>query len=257
MLTLALLQTELHWENPEANREHFSEQLSQLPLSVDLVVLPEMFTTGFSMSPARLAEPMEGPTMAWMAERAAKLDAALTGSIIIEEEGKYYNRLVWMRPDGTFDTYDKRHLFGLAGEDRAYTPGQRILHITWRGWRICPMICYDLRFPVWCRNADQYDLLLFTANWPERRIAHWNTLLRARAIENQCYVAALNRVGFDGNQVWHSGDSAIIAPSGETLEHMGNGIAGNLIASLRNADLLEFRQKLPFLADRDEFELHF
>jgi omega-amidase len=255
MLTLALLQTELHWENPGANRDFFAQKLSGLPQSVDLAVLPEMFTTGFSMSPDRLAERMDGPTMVWMAEQASRTNAVLVGTLMVEENGRYYNRLIWMRPNGTYDHYDKRHLFGMAGEDRVYTAGRRQLHVELKGWRVCPLICYDLRFPVWCRNTEDYDLLLFTANWPERRIAHWNALLRARAIENQCFVAAVNRVGQDGNQIRYSGDSALIGPTGETIEHLGEGLPGTIVSTIRLSELSETRLKLPFLADRDDFRI--
>ncbi len=255
MLTLALLQTDLHWESQEANRDFFAQKLSELPKSVDLAVLPEMFTTGFSMAPQRLAEKMDGPTVQWMADQASALDAVVTGTLMIEEGGRFFNRLIWMRPNGTYDHYDKRHLFGMAGEDRVYTPGRRQLYVEMMGWRVCPLICYDLRFPVWCRNAEDYDLLLFTANWPERRIAHWNALLRARAIENQCFVAAVNRVGTDGTGLRYSGDSAVIGPTGETIEHLGEGLPGTILSTIRLSDLSETRQKLPFLADRDGFKI--
>ena len=173
-MRITLVQSALHWENPEANRTMFAAKLAPLAGATDLVVLPEMFTTGFSMNAAKLAEDMQGPTLRWMREQAAGLGAALCGSFICSDAGKYYNRLVWMYPDGRMATYDKRHLFGLAGEHETYTAGAERLRVEWLGWRICPLICYDLRFPVWSRNrAEQpYDLLVYIANWPSRRAHH-------------------------------------------------------------------------------------
>ena len=192
-LKIALVQTSLVWENHSANLELMDKHLAKI-IAADVIVLPEMFTTGFSMDPARLAEKMDGKTMQWFAQKAKEKNAVITGSFIAEESGKYFNRLIWMRADGSFETYDKRHLFSMAGENIQYTEGniKRILEV--KGWKVCPLICYDLRFPVWSRNVqNEYDVLLYTANWPQKRIAAWDVLLQARAIENMSYPIALGR----------------------------------------------------------------
>lgn len=254
-LRITLVQTALHWENAAANRKHFDELLLEVkPGSTDLVVLPEMFTTGFSMQPDVLAEKMDGPTMVWMLQKAVELRAVITGSLIIQSHGHYYNRLIWMRPDGTYETYDKRHLFSLAGEEKYYTAGQKRLIVALHGWRVCPLVCYDLRFPVWSRNRKDYDLLLYVANWPQRRSYAWKQLLIARAIENQSYVAAVNRVGNDGNQVAHSGDSGIIDPLGEVLFTQSHEPIIKTI-TLSHTHLTEVRDKFRFLDDGDEFDV--
>lgn len=255
-LRITLVQSELHWEDPEANRRAFSGRLAHLSGQTDLVVLPEMFSTGFSMRAAELAEPPEGPTMQWMLARAKELNAVIAGSLIVAERGSYYNRLVWMLPDGNYHTYDKRHLFTLAGEDRHYTRGNSHLLLTYRGWKILPLICYDLRFPVWARNTQNYDLLLFVANWPERRVAAWNTLLAARAIENQCYVAGVNRVGEDGNGVYHCGDSALYDYAGRQLYRCTHQ-EDIFTAHLQLEPQRTFREKLAFLQDRDQFRIQY
>ncbi len=255
-LRITLVQTALHWEKAAENRKHFDELLLGLkPGSTDLVVLPEMFSTGFSMQPYVLAETMEGPTVIWMLQKAVELRAVITGSIIINDKGHYYNRLIWMRPDGTHATYDKRHLFSLAGEEKYYTAGKDRLIVELNGWRICPLVCYDLRFPVWSRNRKEYNLLLYVANWPERRSYAWKQLLIARAIENQSYVAAVNRIGNDGNQVSHSGDSAIIDPLGEVTFTQAHEPFIQTF-TLSHAHLTEVRDKFRFLDDGDEFEVH-
>ena len=253
-LRITLVQSKLHWEDPEANRRAFSGRLAHLSGQTDLVVLPEMFSTGFSMQAAELAEPLEGPTMQWMLARAKELNAVVTGSLIVEARRSYYNKLVWMPPDGTYRTYDKRHLFTLAGEDRYYSPGSRHLLVSCRGWTILPLICYDLRFPVWARNIQDYDLLLFVANWPERRITAWSTLLAARAIENQCYVAGVNRTGADGNGVYHSGDSALYDYAGRQLYRCTHQ-EDLFTAHLQLEPQRHFREKLAFLQDRDQFRI--
>lgn len=254
-LTVTLLQTSLHWQDSMANRMMFSDKIAAIGDSTDLIILPEMFTTGFSMDASTWAEDMDGPTLQWMAEEAQKVDAVITGSLIIQEDGHYYNRLIWMRPDGTYAYYDKRHLFAMAGEDEQYSPGSGRLIVTLGGWRICPMICYDLRFPIWSRNDDSYDLLIYIANWPDRRSYDWNTLLRARAIENQSYVAAVNRVGTDANGHRYIGDSCIIDPGWhQTLLHMKDTDA-TLSATLSYDHLEVVRTKLPFWKDADRFEL--
>ncbi|EJF11524.1 amidohydrolase [Pontibacter sp. BAB1700] len=214
-LRVTIIQTSLHWQDAAANRSMFSEKLALVAPDTDLVVLPEMFTTGFSMDASGLAEETEGPTLEWMKEEAAKHEAVLTGSVIVREGEQYFNRLYWVRPDGTYEHYNKRHLFRMAKEHHTYTPGQEKLLVELRGWKICPLVCYDLRFPVWSRNVgSEYDLLLYVANWPKPRANAWSILLQARAIENLSYVVGVNRVGTDGNGHPYSGDSAIIHPKG-------------------------------------------
>ncbi|MFT6807573.1 MAG: omega-amidase [Saprospiraceae bacterium] len=254
-LTITLIQSTLHWQDPEANRKMFGEKIKNGDEPKDLVILPEMFTTGFTMNAREWAETMEGPTLRWMKRVAEETDAVITGSLIISEDGNYYNRLIWMRPDGTFDTYDKRHLFAMAGEHEHYAPGTERLIVTLHGWKICPLICYDLRFPVWARNDDAYDLLIYMANWPDRRSYDWNTLLRARAIENQTFVAAVNRVGTDGNEHAYAGDSCVIDPGWEkTIHHMEDKDAvATVVLSYKH--LQDVRGKLPFLKDADKFSV--
>ncbi|MBD2724596.1 MULTISPECIES: amidohydrolase [Hymenobacter] len=255
-LTVSFLQTELHWQDAAANRATLDLALARLDGPTDLVVLPEMFTTGFSMEAATLAEPMDGPTVAWMRAHAARLDAVLTGSVIIEEGGAYYNRLLWVRPDGRLSYYNKRHLFTLAGEQHTYTPGRERLVEEWRGWRICPLVCYDLRFPVWSRNQphEPYDLLLYVANWPAVRRTAWRTLLRARAIENVACALGVNRIGHDGLGHAYSGDSALIDAKGGYLVE-AHDQTGTFTHTLKKAELDDFRAKFTALNDGDAFEL--
>ncbi|MFT4061989.1 MAG: amidohydrolase [Edaphocola sp.] len=259
-LTISLVQSELAWEDKQANLQHFDSLLATVPQGAHVVVLPEMFTTGFSMNPAAFAEQMNGETLQWVAAKARLYKKIITGSLIIEEAGKYYNRLVWMQPDGHCFHYDKRHLFGYGGEDRHYTAGQKRLIVQANGWRICLQVCYDLRFPVWARqtipeNAEaEYDLLLYVANWPQRRSLAWKSLLLARAIENQCFVAGVNRIGNDGNGVYHSGDSALIGPLGETIWQEAN--EPHLFTHTLNPEILtDARKQFPFLRDADKFSL--
>ena len=254
-LRITLVQMDIHWQQPAKNREKIEVRIGQLAGQTDLIVLPEMFTTGFSMDASGQAETMQGETVQWMTSWAKKLGAALTGSLIIEEDGHYYNRLVWMEPDGSFQTYDKRHLFAMAGEDAHYTRGKDRLVVNYLGWRICPLICYDLRFPVWARNDDAYDLLIYMANWPDRRAYDWQTLLRARAIENQCYVAAVNRVGEDSNGLHYQGDSCLIDPGWRKVLYEQSHEEAMHTVSLSATHLKAVREKLPFLADRDEFKV--
>ncbi|MDX2136017.1 MAG: amidohydrolase [Saprospiraceae bacterium] len=251
-MRITLLQTALVWEKPGANRRRLAEKLETLSGHTDLVLLPEMFTTGFSMNAGALAEPMDGPTVQWMQEQAGQLGAALCGSFICRENDAFFNRLLFVRPGGDFSVYDKKHLFKLAGEHEHYTPGSRQVAVEWMGWRIRPLVCYDLRFPEWARNQPEapYDLLLYVANWPERRAHHWRTLLPARAVENQAYVAALNIVGADGNGHAYAGDSAVIDFNGQPLAQL-HGHEGVVTVPLERNPLLDFRQKLPFLADMD------
>lgn len=256
-MRLTVIQPALHWENPAANRAMFAEKLAPLAGQTDLVVLPEMFTTGFSMNAAALAEPMDGPTVHWLREQAVQTGAAITGSFICRENGRFYNRLIFMRPDGGYTLYDKRHLFGLAKEHETYTPGNSRCLVEWQGWNICPLICYDLRFPVWSRNRsgkEVYDLLLYVANWPDRRAHHWRALLPARAIENQCYLAAVNIVGRDGNGHEYTGDSGIIDFSGRQICQISTH-EGAFTAKLSLEELRQFRRQLPFLDDADKFQL--
>ncbi|MBV6426495.1 MAG: Omega-amidase YafV [Haliscomenobacter sp.] len=255
-LRVTMVQTSLHWEDREANLEQFSGLLRGLEGQTDLVVLPEMFTTGFSMAPQKWAERMDGPAMAWISGQARRLGAVVTGSLVMEENGAFYNRLIWMRPDGAFETYDKRHLFSLAGEHLHYQGGTRRLAAEWKGWRICPLICYDLRFPVWSRNeaSSPYDLLIYVANFPARRRAAWKNLLVARAIENQAYVVGVNRIGSDGNGHEHSGDSSFIDYEGNLLFRLSHQ-QGVFTTPLDPLGLQEFRKKFPFLADQDKFSL--
>lgn len=253
-LSITLIQAPLQWEDREANRAYFARQLSSLSGLTDLVVLPEMFTTGFTMSARRLGEPMDGPTMNWLAEQAALVGAVLTGSFIAEENGRYFNRLIWMRPDGTYQHYDKRHLFTLSNEQDYYQAGSRRLIVDLHGWRVLPLICYDLRFPVWSRNTDDYDLLLYVANWPERRRHAWRSLLLARAIENQAYTIGVNRIGDDGNGIYHSGDSSVIDFAGEVRTHIAHQEQCHTVQLFWQAQQ-EFRQRFRFLDDRDAFQL--
>jgi omega-amidase len=280
-LKITTLQLNLAWENKAQNFQKIDEILRGLP-QTDVIVLPEMFTTGFSMKPEYWAEPMFGETFNWLKTKALECDAAITGSFICAEEGHYFNRLIWMQPDGTFYKYDKRHLFSLAGEQHHYKEGIERITIEWRGWQICPLVCYDLRFPVWSRNTlnfenphffDQnlpnreagtegvqnkpfyYDVLIYVANWPAIRANAWKSLLVARAIENQSYVVGVNRVGYDGNKIWHSGDSAVIDyQGGIVFETSENENVSTTI--LNRGDLLKFRNKFGFLNDQDSFKIN-
>jgi predicted amidohydrolase len=223
-----------------------------------VVVLPEMFSTGFSMQPALLAENMEGPTITWMRKMANSKKIILTGSLIIEENGNYYNRLLWMLPNGTVYHYDKHHRFAFAGEDNHYSSGNKRLIVSVNGWKINLQICYDLRFPVWARQqtneAPEYDLLIYVANWPERRSHAWKTLLQARAIENQSYVVGVNRVGEDGNGINHSGDSMVVDPLGNILYAKSSETFVHTI-TLDKKTLTDIREKFPFWKDADPFQL--
>ncbi len=265
-LSVTAIQSNIVWENPEANHLHFDQHLSSIQGETDVVVLPEMFTTGFSMSPEKVAEHFvpiaigidQMSTLNWMRTWAKKLDAVITGSVSVEENEKYYNRLLWVRPDGTFCTYDKRHTFTFAGEDKHYQSGNEVLVEEWRGWKICPLICYDLRFPVWSRNKltdgkPLYDVLIYVANWPSVRIEVWKKLLFARAIENQCYVVGVNRIGDDPNGNKYVGDSAFINPRGEYFYQFNKWIEEVATHSLSWSELEDFRAKFPVLNDADLF----
>ena len=257
-LRVTLVQAELAWHDAAANRRMFERLLDPLAGQTDLVVLPEMFTTGFTMAPESAAEPAGGPSVEWMQTMAARLGAVVTGSIATRDGGSYFNRLTWMRPDGSSAAYDKRHLFRMAHEDEHYASGATQLITELDGWKIRPLVCYDLRFPVWSRNrigtAEGYDVLIYVANWPERRRYAWQTLLRARAIENLCYCIGVNRVGRDANDIHYKGDSAAIDFLGQSLspatEH-------EFVATvtLERAPLAAFRSKFPAHLDADRFEL--
>ena len=276
-LTVTTIQPDLQWEDKAANLRRLEEKIDGIGVHTELVILPEMFSTGFSMRPELLAEPMEGPTVAWMRAIATRKKIILTGSVIIEEEGKYFNRLIWMLPNGQYGHYDKRHRFAYAGENDHYTAGHKRLVASVKGWKILLLVCYDLRFPVWSRQAPQeradaprpaaaagdaaqatrdleYDLVIYVANWPQRRSLAWKTLLQARAIENQAYVIGVNRVGDDGNKIAHSGDSMIIDPLGEILYH-GIGKEEVFTLTLEKEKLDAIRERFPFWKDADRFHI--
>lgn len=253
-LRLALLQSTLAWHDPAANRKHFESLLEQAR-GVDLMILPEMFSTGFSMQSQTLAEAENGPTTRWLLAQAARLNAVLTGSLIIRAaDGSYRNRLLWARPDGTLGHYDKRHLFRMAGEQNFYSPGEKQALFGLKGWRVRPLVCYDLRFPVWSRDALETDLLLYVANWPSPRRDQWNRLLPARAIENLCYVAAVNRVGQDGNGHGYSGDSQVLDFRGDLLL-LAKDEEGVFRVNLSAKALQDFRERFPAYQDADAFRL--
>jgi omega-amidase len=263
-ISITYLQSSLHWENPEENRRLFTSSIETIEGATDLVILPEMFNTGFSMRPEVTAEAMDGPTVNWMREMARQRNCVITGSLAIAEKGRFYNRLVWMRPDGTYSSYDKRHLFRHGHEPEHYQAGTKKLIVELKGWKICPLICYDLRFPVWSRNRWEnktgthmaaYDLLLYVANWPEVRSLPWKTLLLARAIENQAYVAGVNRIGNAGEGISHSGDSAVIGFKGELLSQVNTGKDFKETILLSYNALVDFRRDFPVGMDADEFSL--
>lgn len=252
-LHCSLIQTNLSWEDKVANRKQLEEILKTVPKETQIVIFPEMFNTGFSMNATALAEPMDGPTVSWMRNQAMQHKKIICGSLIISDNDLYFNRLIWMLPNGDFHHYDKKHLFAKANEDQYYQAGDQRVIVQVNGWKILLQTCYDLRFPVWARQSKQlYDVIINVANWPAARSTAWKTLLRARAIENQCYMLGVNIVGTDGNNLAYSGDSAAIDYAGEYLwtESFDNGI-GNV--SLSKSALEEFRNQFPFLQDRDTF----
>lgn len=254
-LRVAIVQSELHWEDPEANRLMFDQKIRAIEQEVDLIVLPEMFTTGFSMEAKKLAEPHEGATLDWMCNIAKSLNTAITGSVITKDKARFYNRLYFVLPDGSYHWYDKRHTFTLAGEHRTYTAGSEKLIVEYQGWKICPLICYDLRFPVWARNTEDYDLLIYVANWPSKRVAAWDALLMARAIENMSYCVGVNRVGFDGNGHEYPGHSGVYDVLGEQLIFEEEASSFTQVATLDKEHLRKTRKQLQFLNDRDSFNL--
>ena len=251
-MKVAIIQTSLHWENSEVNRNHFTNKIKLIQEHVDLIVLPEMFTTGFTMNPNRVAETMEDKTVSWMKFIAGESQSAICGSVVIEENGNFYNRLLFVFPSGEIKQYDKRHLFTLSGEDSVYSNGTERLIIECKGYKICPLICYDLRFPVYSRNTDDYDLLLYVANWPKARTNAWDILLKARAVENMCFVIGVNRIGTDENGHDYTGHS-------QAVDFLGNYILepqqdeGVFIVEFDRKEMLDTRNKLPFLNDRDTF----
>ena len=254
-LRITTVQTHLSWENKAANLLHFDNLLDERISNTDVIILPEMFTTGFSMNPEKFAEDStSGVAVDWMLKQAKRFDAVVTGSIIVEEAGNYYNRLLWVQPDGKMVHYDKRHRFSFAGEHKKYTAGQKRVLIEYKGWRILPLVCYDLRFPAWSRNTDDYDFCFYVANWPQKRAFAWKQLLVARAIENLSYVAGVNRCGADGNGIEHSGDSLVLHPSGKPLAALTPHETDVSTVVLKKDELREFRERFGFLNDRDDFE---
>jgi len=260
-LTITTIQSRLFWENPVDNLRMFEEKLSSIPSNTEVVILPEMFSTGFSMNPSQLSESMDGQTVSWMKEMSVKYKIVLAGSVIIEENDKFYNRLICMLPNGTYGYYDKRHLFAFAGEDKFYESGKKRLIASIKGWRINFQICYDLRFPAWSRQQIpeekddcEYDILVYVANWPEKRSHAWKTLLCARAIENQSFVIGVNRVGKDGNDINHSGDSMVIDPLGQVLYHMQDE-EDVFTITFSKEQLEQTRVKFPFWKDADQFRI--
>ena len=255
ILHIALFQLDLVWENPKANREKIDQWFQKVSQTTDLVFLPEMFTTGFSMNVLELAEPMNGETVQWMKKHCAEHQLALCGSLIIKEEEKYFNRLVFVEPSGEVHFYNKRHLFTMGQEESHFEQGIERLIVHYKGWRICPLICYDVRFPVWSRNRNEYDLLVYAANWPLNRDEVWNTLLKARAIENQSYVAGVNRVGVDGQMIHYSGYSQILNAKGNCIATTNEGNEGIVEAEISWSELEKFRSSFPVLNDADTFNL--
>lgn len=278
-LSITTIQSNLHWENKPANLSMFEKKINSIEGGTEIVVLPEMFSTGFSMNPEKLAEKMDGETIQWMKRVSAENNVILTGSVIIRDKAPfpsegaggeaYFNRLIWMLPNGQMGYYDKRHRFAFAGEDDKYTAGTKRLIASVKGWKINLLVCYDLRFPVWSRqtspsislskeegvNSLEYDAIIYVANWPDRRSIAWKTLLVARAIENQCYVVGVNRVGNDGNNIYHSGDSMVVDPLGEILYYKKDDeeIA---TTTIDKAHLQAVREKFPFWRDADRFLIH-
>ncbi|MGI9262239.1 MAG: amidohydrolase [Woeseiaceae bacterium] len=253
-LNVTIIQADLSWHEPGSNRNAFSKAIDNIGEPTDLIVLPEMFTTGFSMDAPNLAEGNDGESVAWMQEKAAQANAAICGSLIIEDGGEYFNRFFCVDSSGVLVSYDKRHLFRLADEQDHYSQGKELAIFELGGFRICPLVCYDLRFPVWSRNRGDYDVLIYVANWPNRRQLAWDTLLRARAIENLAYVAGVNRVGNDGNDLPYSGGSAVIDYLGQDIANLGD-TAGTATATLDLAQLEKFRDRFAFHLDADDFQL--
>jgi predicted amidohydrolase len=253
-LTITILQATLHWQDAAANRAHFDGLIADIGTPTDLIVLPETFTTGFTMDAAAYSETMNGDTIAWMKLVAQDFGTTLCGSLIIEADGRYYNRFIWMSPDGQCTHYDKRHLFRMVGEDRNFAAGTTRCVFQLKDWRVRPLVCYDLRFPVWSRGANEYDLMIVIANWPAPRRSAWRALLPARAVENQCYAAGVNRIGTDGNDVRYAGDSTIVDYLGQTITDCGDGPCIETVR-LDGAGLERYRKKFPAYLDADTFTI--
>jgi len=255
-LQVAIVQSNLVWENPIENRLNFVDKINSISeKTVDLIVLPEMFTSGFTMNAEIVAETMEGETVSLLKELAVKKQIAITGSLVIKEDNKYYNRLVFVKPDGTIQSYNKRHGFSLAGEDKVFTSGTKKLIVSYKGWSICPLICYDLRFPVWARNTNDYDVVLYVANWPKPRISAWDALLKSRAIENMSYAIGVNRVGLDAKNYEYPGHSAIYNVLGEQITSIEPNKEQIEIVTLSKTHIEKHRRHLGFLNDKDTFSL--
>lgn len=255
-LTVSLIQTDIIWEQRNANLQQLEQKINAIAEPTELIIIPEMFTTGFSMQPEGKAETMEGEAMKWMQKISTQRKAIVTGSLMMSDEGKHFNRLIWMQPNGVYGRYDKRHLFSYAGEQTHFTSGHKRFIGQVKGWKICTQICYDLRFPVWNRmqSPNEYDILLVVANWPAARIAAWDALLRARAIENQCYVLAVNRVGQDENKLEYPGHSMIISPTGEIM-YLGKNAEETKTITLQKELIQQTREKFPFANDKDSFTI--
>lgn len=254
-LKITIVQSHLHWENPLTNRNLFSEKMKAISEETHLIILPEMFTTGFTMNAAPLAEDTNGPTLQWMQSIAKEKKCAITGSLIVQENGHYFNRLYFVFPDGAYQQYDKKHTFTLAGEHKTFTAGKERIVVDYEGWKICPLICYDLRFPVWARNTSNYDVLLYAANWPKKRVAAWDALLKARAIENMAYCIGVNRVGLDGNGFEYTGHSAVYDVLGERISSANFEQEFVETVILSREHISSNRKHLQFLEDRDDFIL--
>ncbi|MGB0981726.1 MAG: amidohydrolase [Winogradskyella sp.] len=255
VLKVAIIQTNLIWENPKENRRLLNDKINAITKPIDLIILPELFTTGYTMNALAMAEPMSGETINWLKNKAKEKQAALIGSLIISENNHFYNRLVCVEPSGEITTYNKRHSFTLAGEHNVYTSGTKKVIFNYNGWKICPLICYDLRFPVWARNTENYDVLIYVANWPEARINAWDTLLKARAIENMSYCIGVNRVGLDGNNYSYPGHSAVYDVLGNKIDTIVKNKETTEIITLEKAPIKKYRERLNFLNDRDHFNL--
>jgi predicted amidohydrolase len=254
-LKTSIIQSNLFWEDVQSNLDMFSKKIGSISEKTDLIILPEMFTTGFTMNASKLAEEENGTTLHWMQHEAKKNHVAITGSIIVADKGSYFNRLFFVYPDGEYITYDKRHTFTLADEHKTYSSGNEQIYVNYLGWKLYPLICYDLRFPVWSRNTADYDVLIYVASWPEKRIAAWDALLKARAIENMCYTIGVNRVGEDGNGHQYTGHSSIYDVLGgriSTEDHEKEFIETHI---LERSHLELHRKHLQFLKDQDNFNL--
>lgn len=255
LLKISILQSTIIWQNNSQNLYQFSEKIRKIRGDADVIILPEMFTTGFSMEPHKIAEKMDGKTVQWMQNISRDNNCGIAGSVIIQEENNYYNRFLFVHPSGEINHYNKRHLFTLAGENNIYTSGSKKIIIDYKGWKICPLICYDLRFPVWARNVENYDILIYVANWPKPRINAWDSLLKARSIENMCYTVGVNRVGVDANKLEYNGHSAVYNCLGEQLAIADENKEITINVTLDKNHISETRNRLPFLNDKDSFKI--